>query len=162
MNWEAIGAIGEVFGAMALFLVLLQVRHARAEVRRSISHGRAEVARELMLNHVNNERLTHIYSKVATGLGAEPIPFVEALKVRSGITAEEAVSVLWNEAAWWQYRVQAIIYVNELTTAERIAFDGTLHSYKENPLRRLWYETTKPTLNPDAVRYIDNLLAQPG
>ena len=31
MNWDAIGAIGEAFGAIALFLVLAQVRHTREE-----------------------------------------------------------------------------------------------------------------------------------
>jgi hypothetical protein len=31
----------------------------------------------------------------------------------------------------------------------------------DNLSGRLWYEMTKATLNADAVRYIDNLLAQP-
>jgi hypothetical protein len=31
----------------------------------------------------------------------------------------------------------------------------------DNLSGRLWYKMTKATLNADAVRYIDNLLAQP-
>ena len=39
----AVGAIGEAFGALALFFVLVQLRHARAEVRRSLDQSRAEI-----------------------------------------------------------------------------------------------------------------------
>ena len=43
MNWDAIGALGEVLGSIAVFLTLgylaIQVRHARDQVRHSISQN---------------------------------------------------------------------------------------------------------------------------
>jgi hypothetical protein len=33
--------------------------------------------------------------------------------------------------------------------------------YQVRPISRLWYEATKDTLNPDSVRYVDRVLAQP-
>jgi hypothetical protein len=43
---------------------------------------------------------------------------------------------------------------------ERAEFDGGVRfAYGTVPWNRLWYETMKPRLNPDTVRYIDNLLA---
>jgi hypothetical protein len=44
MNWEAIGAVGELLGSLAVFVTLgylaVQVRHARAEASRALSQGR--------------------------------------------------------------------------------------------------------------------------
>jgi hypothetical protein len=49
MNWDAIGAIGQVLGSVAVFITLgylaVQVRHQRQENRRALSQGRAEAAR---------------------------------------------------------------------------------------------------------------------
>jgi hypothetical protein len=35
MNWEAIGAVGQVVSALALVIVIIQVRHARQEMQRA-------------------------------------------------------------------------------------------------------------------------------
>ena len=42
MNWDAVGALGEVLGSIAVFLTLylaVRVRHARDQVRHSISQN---------------------------------------------------------------------------------------------------------------------------
>ena len=47
MNWEAIGAVGEVFGAVAVFLTLLYLaRQIRANTRSSETASRQNVANE--------------------------------------------------------------------------------------------------------------------
>jgi hypothetical protein len=43
--------------ALALIIVIVQVRYARSEVRRCISQTRAEGARELLMNEANNAEL---------------------------------------------------------------------------------------------------------
>jgi len=52
MNWDAIGAAGEVLGAIAVFVTLVylatQIRHAREESRRALSQARSEANRELI------------------------------------------------------------------------------------------------------------------
>ena len=48
-------------------------------------------------------------------------------------------------------------------SGERIEFEnGIRRAYEDNLVDRLRYGEMKASLNPDAVRYIDNLLAQPG
>jgi len=94
MNWEAIAAIGQVLGSLAVFITLVylsvQVRHARGEVRRSVTQSRAEGARELAMNHANNQRLTSTFLKANARLGGPVNPFVTTLMEQSGLTAEEA------------------------------------------------------------------------
>ena len=79
--------------------------------------------------------------------------------------AEDARMLGFELYAWWQYRAQAIAYVDELPVGERLEFDEALRrNYGSFPVERMWYEMAKRrrVLNPTAVRYIDNLLAQPG
>jgi hypothetical protein len=46
MNWDAIGAIGQLLGSVAVFVTLsylaIEVRHARSEAKRTLSQRRAE------------------------------------------------------------------------------------------------------------------------
>jgi hypothetical protein len=45
MNWDAIGAIGQAISALALAVVIVQLRYARADSRRAISEGRTSASR---------------------------------------------------------------------------------------------------------------------
>ena len=51
MNWEAIGAAGELVGSVAVLITLVylarQISHTREEVARSINNSRAETVRNL-------------------------------------------------------------------------------------------------------------------
>ena len=162
MNWDAIGAIGQAVSALALVIVIVQVRHARREVQRSVTQSRGEAARELILNRVNNQWLNGLNVKANSSLGPARSQFAETLMERCGLTYEEGIALGWEQQAWWMYRAQVVTYVDELTVAERTSFDASVRGFHELPVTRFWYESTKATLNPDAVRYIDNLLAQPG
>ena len=166
--WDAIGAIGQVLGSMAVFVTLgylaVQVRHARSEMQRSLSQGRGEAIRGLLMAQATDERLTGINAKAHAALGSTPLPFVAALMHRAGLTVEEASSLLGAQAAFWNYRLQVIPYVHDLPAPDRLAFDwATRGAYGRPGVGRLFYETLiRPTGHPDAVRYIDDLLAQPG
>jgi hypothetical protein len=78
------------------------------------------------------------------------------------MTGEEANALSWDPQAWWQYRCQMIPYLDELPHAERKMFEFGVRQYRDVPVPRLWHEKTKVYLNPDVVRYVDSLLAQPG
>ena len=167
MNWEAIGAIGESLGAVAVFITLgyltLQVRFARKEIARSISHARAEALRTVSLSRATDERLNGLVVRAGVAVGEPARPFVAALMERAGMTLEEASTVWWDQMAWWAYRVQVIPYLGELPAGERAEFESrTRGNYAGPTLARFWYDSAKPTLNPDVVRYIDELVAQPG
>lgn len=168
MNWEEVSAIGQMLGAIAVFVTLgylaVQVSHARGEMQRSVRQSRADGLFELAMNRANNQQLCSSFAKAHAGLGGGPInPFVRTLMERSGLTVEEAYGLHWDQLAAWHLRVQAISYIDEMTAAARTDLDRTARrQYGSFPVPRLWYETSKSGLSSDAVRYIDNLLAQPG
>lgn len=62
-----------------------------------------------------------------------------------------------------QYRAQVIRHVDELDSGDHHAFDAVARLvYGTSPLGRLWFDEAKPLLDPDAVRYVEKLIAQPG
>ena len=166
MNWDAIGAIGQCLGSIAVFVTLaylaVQVRHSRTEARRAISQTRSDGARQHSLTLATDAELSVVYAKARRGIGAEIAhPFVETLVEKTGLLREEATRIMSFEMAHWQYRAQIIANIDELAPGGRAQFDySTRFTYGTDPLTRLWYENAKTWLNPDAVRYVDNLLAQ--
>ena len=64
MNWDAIGAVGEMLGAIAVFVTLgylaVQVKRARPEARRALRQGRTEAVRNVMALQ-NAEDMTRIW-----------------------------------------------------------------------------------------------------
>ena len=165
MNWEVVGALGEVLGSIAVFLTLgylaVQVRYARREVQRSISQSRADNVLDLLLNRADNERLTGLNSRANKRLMGQPIPFVNELVARTGLSEEEAYRLFSEQMAWWNYRSQVIAYIDELPDGERIQFDAAIRRFFGHPVARLWYQTLRPTLSPEAVRYVDDVMARP-
>jgi hypothetical protein len=169
MNWDAIGAVGQVLGSVAVFITLgylaVQIRYARGELRRSVNQNRFDGVREIAMGRANNEHWCSSYAKANAGLGAPLSPFITALMERSGLTVEEASGLLWDQLAFWQVRVLSILNVDEMTAEARSELDRNLrYEYGSGafPVARLWYETAKGSANSEAVRYIDKLLAQPG
>jgi hypothetical protein len=164
MNWEAIGAIGQAVSALALVIVIVQVRHARSEMQRSLVQGRSAAMRELFSSRANNTGLLRSRFVAHTEMKGPESGFVAALTQRTSLTSEEAYGLSTEEFAWWTYRLGVIAYVEQLPRRERAEFErGLRFQFGASPITRLWYQTTKGNLDPDAVRYIDNLLAtQPG
>lgn len=169
MSWEAVGAIGQMLGSIAVFITLgylaVQVRHSRQETRRSINQIRAEGWCQIQLNRANNERFIGPFVRANAALtgGSSGHPFVVAMSDRLGsaIAPEETWVLYFDQYAAWLHQTQSIPHVDALTPGERAAFDAGMRSmYTRHPLGRFWYETVKSELNPDAVRYVDNLLAQ--
>lgn len=77
MNWDAIGAISEGLGSLAVFLTLgylaLQVRQARQEVQRTISTARAD-ANRVALGALADDRTLPLMLKANAAEGASPHP----------------------------------------------------------------------------------------
>ena len=166
MKWDAIGAVGESLGAIAVFITLgylaLQVQFARREIARSISQSRVEALRTITLARATDERLNSLTVRASAAVGEQSRPFVTGLMEAAGLTLEEANAVWWDQTAWWAYRVQVIPHLDELPAGERFEFEArTRANYGSPTLARFWYDSNKGTLNPEAVRYIENLLARP-
>ncbi len=87
MNWEAIGAIGQVLGSVAVFVTLaylaLEVKHARQEMRRALSQGRSEAHRDLLAQQ-REENVLEACRKADLALGGQHPPYLSALMERTG------------------------------------------------------------------------------
>jgi len=167
MNWEAIAAIGQMLGSVAVFVTLgylaVQLRHSRTALLGSITLTRAAMLRDQMMAAATDEGLVHLIAKAETAFGGVNHPFVDELVKRAGLNFEEARRVYGYQAAWWQTRSESIRYMKELPDSDQEGFDARMRFiFQAGSSDRFWYETNKPIVTPDAVRYMDNLLAQPG
>ena len=167
MNWDAMAAVGQMLGSIAVLATLwylaVQVRHARREVQRSVTQNRGESGRELNMYGASNERGATIAVKAHIALGGQPAGAIGGLMTETGLTFEEAYTFNQLQLAWWNYREQVIENIAELPVGQRTEFDNGLRTAYSSglPANRLWYEHSRANLNPAAVRYVDNLLAQP-
>jgi hypothetical protein len=166
MNWEEVSAIGQMLGSVAVFVTLgylaVQVKHSRQDARRALGQGRGEANRDILTLQCD-ERINRLSERANAALGRPPYPFVSALMDQVGLTSEEATLLYWVETARWSYRLQIIPNADELSPMERSQFDLAIRSsYGRSGVGQIFYEGIKRGANPDAVRYVDNLLAQPG
>ena len=161
MNWEAVGAIGEAFSALALFGVFVQIRHARQETRRSIFEARQNVGRELSLTRASNEKLGRIRSKANVALLNTPHPTMQALMDKAGLSFEEAEAAFFDQLAWFSHLKVITAYLDQ-TPDDRSESDAGIRAmYGKEALARFWYQHMKGELHPHTVRYIDGVLARP-
>lgn len=166
MNWNAIGAVGQILGSLATFVTVgflaVQVHDTEADMRRSLSQSRIERTIDLNIAYATNERLVTIREKANAALqGDKPLPpYMSAATKQLGLTMEEAISLYTHLVSGWAKFAQTVPYVDDLLPADRARFDRTARFAMSEPVFRFWYEFAKPTLNPIAIRYADNLMAQ--
>jgi hypothetical protein len=165
MNWNAIGAVGEVIGAVAVVVTLgylaVQIRYARSEAQRALSQGRGEALRSILIEQ-QDARINRLTLEANATLGGQPYPFIASLGDLTGLSIEDASLLFWNQILWWNYFLQIIPKIDELTAMERAQFEVPIRVFYRGPgVGRVFYETYIKSLgHPDAVRYIDRLLAE--
>ena len=164
-NWlQIIGNFGIVVG---LILVAVQIDQNSEQIQQAANLSRSEAYRELFLNRVNNEQLRSTYEKLtAAGVSTATtsIPFIAKLMKETGLPERE-VGMLWDEQhAWWSLYAQMIADFDQLSAGQKALLNRGLRSRYDGtvPWTTYWYTSEKSHLNPDAVRYVDNLLAQAG
>jgi hypothetical protein len=163
MIWDAIAAIGQAFSALALFFLLVQVRHARTDMRRSVLDSMAS-AINTSVPLGCDARILSASAKANKALGAEPGPFVKALMEQTGLTEEEALLVNSQCVTQWYAVVPTIRCRDSLTPGDRISLELNLRRvFGTSPVGRLWYEKrAKAGMNPDDRPYLDKVLAETG
>src|SRR5262245_23148793 len=165
MSWDAVAAIGQVMGSIAVFITLvylaIQTNHARRETRRALSQGRGEAIREINSMWMD-ERMATIWTKGSIALAAPTPPVLKALMEQTNWTREEAWSAGLVMRSFWGYALQIIPHVSELHPIERKEFDNTLQfHYGLHGPSRVFYETyVKNRSHADAVRYVESVLAE--
>lgn len=162
MNWEAVGAVGEVLGSIAVFITLgylaIQIRHARAEARRALGHGRMEANREILKLDMDEPHLAaRIKAESAFEVALPPV--VAGLMDRASLTQEEAWRVFLVEVARWNYRIHVIQHWDDLPSSEQRIFDQAVRVRMASGLSRWMYENHfKLNQAPEVARFLDRVL----
>jgi hypothetical protein len=164
MNWEAIGAISEGFGSLAVFVTLgylaMQVRHQAMETRRALGQGRLDALRDLFA-FASEERIARLTVRADVVLGAEPTALDAVLVNRAGMTREDAQVYIGFQAAFWNYQLHVLANIDELSASERAAFENGIRlRYRPSSVGRLFYDAMKANAHPDTIRYLENVLGR--
>ena len=171
MNWDAIAAIGQVLGSIAVFITIvylsIQTRHARHEAQRareqatrSARQARCDAGRDYWMAVAIHPELAGAFETLSIGTGNPPTPFA-AQALTMGLTpiaARQLDALCW---AGWQNFEASVENLRLLEAGVREGLNRRMvYNYRSGGPFGKWYETTKEMLNPDTVRYIDNLLAR--
>jgi hypothetical protein len=146
INWEALGAVGEVVGAIAVVVTLLyltvQLRQNTRTVEHSIQRGVHEDGAEWMYKLVENPELTELYR---SGMNGDDLSSNDRL--RFGLLLSQ-LFLHWNHA----YTSGAFDIVNNANIPGVLAKPGGA---------ALWELATsgQMSLNPKFVEHVNRLLA---
>jgi hypothetical protein len=165
MNWDAVGAISEGLGSLAVFLTLgylaVQVRHAREEVMRSAGQARSEAQRELFMAQATHPELAEALMQFSRARQRQPPELIRSA-VRQGLDENQARRVWAFANAVWNVIELSVESVDRLTEARRVALDERIRiNYGDGALFDEWYQSNRPVLNPAAVRYVDAVITTP-
>jgi hypothetical protein len=166
MNWDAIGAVGELLGSATVLVTLVylarQVRYARNEGRRAISQGRIEALRDLTALALE-ERNFEAVQKANELFGFGPTPGSwGSTMIERGMSVDEMRRVLLQEVAHWGYAVHVITHADELQAEELTQFSNWLKLRYGTPgISRFIYETgLKGSSHPATIRGFEKLMEQ--
>lgn len=167
MNWDAIGAIGQLLGSVAVLISIaylaLQVRHARDEMRRSAVLTRLEGTRDLFLMQATDERLMSVITRAEEAAGFQwTSPVGDFFTGELGLNAVDARRLrAWVMASWNNFET-SIESMDRLSPGVRREVDFHIRgNYRDNALLAKWFALMKEQLNPNSVRYVEKLLADP-
>ena len=103
MDWDAIAAVGQAVSALALVIVIIQVRHTRLEMQRAAVLTRLEGARDLYVLQATNEGLVSTMDRVQAAFGTQLPPFGQYL-ADIGVSRQDILRVgALSMAAWQNY-----------------------------------------------------------
>ena len=162
MNWEAVGAIGQMISAFAFVLALIQIRHLQTERQLALRRERVDRFVQVNMTSANNERLMSLRAHANEVLRAgKPLehPFHAAATEELGISAADALTLQADQMARWSVVADMILSLPETPASERAQIERYLLSNIREPFFEFWFRHMSPRLNPDAVRYIGKLLA---
>jgi len=164
MNWDAIGAVGELLGSLAVLVTLvylsLQIRNARDELKHTIRQNNDAANREIILETVRNSRLTRALAKTV----ADPAENVvtKAFLEKYDLEFEEAIVLTNYYAARLRIVRETIIYDLDFfdDSAKRNFDRSTRHLFGSGPGLVFWQSVIARDDSDDKVsRYMKDLLA---
>ena len=160
MNWEAVGAVGEILGAVAVVLTLvylaIQVRYARKATVDQNLLTRSTAIREMILAAVGNDELR---DGQMSNWGMDA--YYDALGRELGVSRTEASRNEWANAYYfWMYWGQWVATHDpkdlkelEHVISALLRLPGVRHSWEKSPLVR-------PLFDEAFVDFVDGILAK--
>ena len=158
MNWEAISAIGEITGALAIELTLgyfgIQVRAANEAAADTNRLHRFNGVRDIMLASIAN---TEIRQALEKGLGTSPLH--DMFSKELGISKDEALIMHWTMLAWfWLHWGQ---YASTVTKKEIEELTGVVQLFYNSPGVQLVQNNilfAKPALENDFINFVEGII----
>jgi hypothetical protein len=165
MNWDAIGAIAELLGVLAVLATIIylavQVRGARDELRHSIEQNVESTNMTLMLEHVRNTQLAAAINKALAATGRQDNAGREALRTL-GEFSEEELSTLHNfYYSWWLSYSTAIGNVSYLSPDRQAVLNRRLRYHYGSGPQKVWFDGYRKGKRDDpAIGYVDKVLSE--
>ena len=148
INWEALGAIGEIIGSIGVFVSLIylaiQMRHGAAETRDASIHSVMQLSIQFRAESYTTE-LAEIRMKVAAQDTLSPL---ESLKFEGYLSALFEL----NELVFVQYQK------NKLDPEYFDAWQRRAQAAMSVPLVRKFWAKTKTGYRASFIEHIDKLL----
>jgi hypothetical protein len=161
MNWDAIGAVGELIGAAAVVLTLgylaVQVKHAKAATADQSRIYRADAVRDIILETCRDDSLRLLQTK---NWGLEP--FYRELADELGLTLEEATKLDWGNCyyfwMWWGQFASTTEEKDQKELQNVVANLGGTPGLKSH-----WHRSplSRTLLDKEFVGFIDEILGAP-
>jgi hypothetical protein len=149
MNWDAVGAIGEIVGAMAvfasLFYVGLQVRQNSKAVRGQTFESLSTTLSDLAMQAANDPQMTDLLVKAVAG---EELTSHEDTRFVALIRANMRVA----SAVYYQYSLDLL----DAAQLKDLTFSAS--ALLSTPSGKRVWEVSKVHLAEDFVSYMDETL----
>ena len=160
MNWEAIGALGEIVGALAVVLTLaylaIQVRHAKEAAADTNRLERSKGVRDMMLASAADSGLRENLTK-----GLQLSDYYNEIASNLNMSSDEAASFDWAMLYWFWLRWGQYASTTKESDVEELR--NVISGFYRNPGVRVCWEKSpwaRPVLEKDFVNFVDEILAQ--
>ena len=158
MNWEAISAIGEITGALAVVLTLgyfgIQIRAAREAAADTNRLHRSNGVREIILASIASPEIRQALER---GLGTSPLH--DMFSKELDISKDEAFIMHWTMLAWfWLHWGQ---YASTITEKDIKELTGVVEIFYNNPgVQLVWNNSpfAKPALDDEFVDFVEGII----
>ena len=146
MNWEAIGAVGEVVGALAVFLTLLylarQVRDGSKQTRLNTTSNLASLSQESfapIFNSEQNQRIWH-----------------QGLDAPSELSEEELrIYFTYMDRVFYSYQLLVTYYSSGVVEDDLFATQSAYFKYLFHTTGgQEWHRITALQLTEQAIKYL--------
>jgi hypothetical protein len=144
VNWEIIGAVGELISGLAVLLTLVylswQLRDARNEMRQTIRQNRDTALREILIAEMNhNEDLVRIDSALGVNTHVARI-----LTEKLDLPPKDVQLYSKRQELWWFYRTSTLANLDSLSDHQQYETKQHLKMvYGPGGTGEAWWEAWK-------------------